>query len=220
HSLFFNFLSLGFIQVANFLLSLLVIPFLVSIVGPDGFGVIAVAQVLMFYLAVTTDYGFNRTAIRDIALYKDNRKKISHVFFTVLTSKFLICLLAFALLCLLVAVVPLFRQHSMLYLLAFSFVVGQVMLVNWFFQGMEKMQYMAILSLLSRLIFVALVFIFIRTKDDAALYVFFMGAGNIIAGLIGIFSVVRMYKLQYVRPTVSDVRHELKEGWQITVTNL
>src|SRR5262245_43311757 len=118
YNLWFNFSSLGFIQVSNFALSLLVIPYVIRKIGADGFGVIAVAQVVIFYLSVTADYGFNRTAIRDIALFKSDQTKISKVFCTVLFSKLLICVLAFLVLLLLVAVVPLFRQHYYLYLLA------------------------------------------------------------------------------------------------------
>src|SRR5690242_18599033 len=145
NTVFFNFSSLGIIQVANFLLSLVVIPYVIKIVGAEGFGVIAVAQVLMFYLTILADYGFNRTAIRDIVLYRSDRPKISRVFFTVLFSKLIICLVAFFLLLILVAAVPLFREHADLYLLAFSFVIGQALLMNWFFQGLEKMQYVAFL---------------------------------------------------------------------------
>lgn len=220
HTLFYNFSSLGIIQVSNFLLSLIVIPYVIRIVGADGFGVIAVAQVLMFYLSVITDYGFSRTAIRDVALYKSDRAKVSRIFCTVMISKFLICLLSFALLLGLLMVVPLFRQHFLLYLLAFSFVAGQAVLVNWFFQGMEKMQYMAVLSLISRLLFVALVLLFIKKKGDEALYIFFMGAGNFIAGIISIYTVIRMYKLQFIKPTRADIWYEIKEGWAVTVTNL
>jgi PST family polysaccharide transporter len=110
-SLWSNFSSLGIIQLSNFALSLIIIPFVISKIGADGFGIIAVAQVVMFYLSVTADYGFNRTAIRDIALYKEDRVKISRVFFTVLFSKLLICIAAFGVLLLLVSIVPLFRLH-------------------------------------------------------------------------------------------------------------
>jgi PST family polysaccharide transporter len=220
HSLFYNFSSLGIIQVSNFLLSLIVIPYVIRIVGAEGFGVIAVAQVLMFYLAVATDYGFNRTAIRDVALYKDDRARISRIFFTVLGAKFLICLVLFVVLLILLLVVPIFAAHFFLYLLAFSFVIGQAVLVNWFFQGVEKMQYMAVASLISRLLFVALVLLFIKKKGDESLYIFFMGAGNFIAGLLSIYTVIRMYKLQFIRPSRADILHELKEGWPVTTTNL
>ncbi len=220
YTLLFNFSSLGIIQVAGFLLSLVVIPYVIRIIGADGFGVIAVAQVLMFYMSVTADYGFNRTAIREVALYKSDPKRISGIFFTVLASKLIISLFLFFLLLVLVAVVPLFRMQYEVYLLAFSFVLGQSLLVNWFFQGLEKMQYMAIASFFSRLIFVALVFLFMKNKDDVSLYIFFMGLGNCIAGLVSIFFVVRKYKLSFSIPSKKALLHELKEGWPVTLTNL
>ncbi len=220
HTVFFNFSSLGIIQVANFFLSLAVIPYVIKIVGAEGFGVIAVAQVLMFYLTILTDYGFNRTAIRDIVLYRSDKKKISQIFFTVLYSKLIISLVAFVLLLILVATVPLFRQHAELYLLAFSFVIGQSLLMNWFFQGLEKMQYVAFLSLFARLLFVAFVFLFLKQKEDVKLYLFFMGLGNILAGLMSIFLATRFWKLTHFKPALADLKYELKEGWHITLTNL
>ncbi len=220
HKLIYNFSSLGLIQVTNFLLSLLVIPFVIRRVGADGFGVIAVAQVVVFYLSVLTDYGFNQTATKDIALYKNDNLKISRIFFTVLTAKTLICFLTFGLLLILLLIVPVFYEHFNLYLLAFAFVLGQTLLISWFFQGIEKMQYIAFTALLSRLIFVALVFVFIRSRGDESLFLFFMGLGNIVGGLVGIYIAFRIFKLKFTKPSWPDVKHEFKEGWQVTVTNL
>ena len=220
NSLFYNFSSLGIIQITNFLLSLIVIPHVIRIVGADGFGIIAVAQVIIFYLSAITDYGFNRTATRDIALNKSDTDKISKIFFIVLSTKIILCLLSFIILALLVLSVPFFYQHRQLYLLAFSFVLGQALLVNWFFQGFEKMQYMAVAGLFSRIIFVVLVLIFIREKKDNSLFLFFMGAGNVLAGLVSIYAAVRSYKLKYIKPAWKDIQHEIRNGWQVTVTNL
>ena len=49
-----NFLSLSFVQAINSMLQLLIIPFVIGILGAEGFGVIAVAQVLMFFLSTFT----------------------------------------------------------------------------------------------------------------------------------------------------------------------
>ena len=218
--LIYNFSSLGLIQVTNFLLSLLVIPFVIRRVGADGFGVIAVAQVVVFYLSVLTDYGFNQTATKDIALYKNDKLKVSRIFFTVLAAKTLICILTFGLLIIFLLAVPVFYEHFNLYILAFAFVLGQTLLISWFFQGIEKMQYMAITALLSRLIFVTLVFVFIRSRGDESLFLFFMGIGNMVGALVGIGIAFRIFKLKFAKPSWTDIKHEFKEGWQITVTNL
>ena len=218
--LIYNFSSLGFIQIISFLLSLVVIPHVIRRVGTEGFGVITVAQVVIFYLAVLTDYGFNQTATREIALVKTDAQKVSKIFSTVLVSKILLCLFALGLLIILLLIVPIFHEHFTLYLLAFSFVIGQAMQPLWFFQGIEKMQYMAVMALISRLIMVALVFIFIQAKGDESFFLFFMGLGNIVGGLIGIAIAIKVFKVKFSRPSRADIKHELKEGWQITVTNL
>ena len=52
------------------------------------------------------------------------------------------------------------------------------------------------------------------------MYIFFMGMGNVTAGLISIYAVIRMYKLEFVKPDRDAIKYELQEGWSYTVSNL
>lgn len=220
NKLVYNFFSLGAVQAISSLIQLIVIPHVIGKIGVDGFGVVALAQVVMFYFAVFTDYGFNQSATRDIALSKDDHKKVSEIFFKVLFSKLFLCVIAFMLLFVLILFIPLFRRHMLLYYMAFVFVVGQSVLINWFFQGLERMHFIAFATLIARVLFAILVFVFIRTKDDDFLFLFFLGGGNVIAGVISIVVAFRIYKLQFVKPSFTDITGELKEGWQITLSHL
>ncbi len=215
-----NFLALGIIQGANFVLPVLVMPFVIRRIGANLFGVVSVAQVVMIFLSTISDYGFNLTATRDIAVFKEDKEKISRIFSTVLISKFFICGLAFLFLLLLTSVVPVLKSHFILYLLGFVYVIGQSALVGWFFQGMEKMQYITISTLVARLLFVALVFVFIRDKGGYIYFLFFLGIGNIVAGFFSIYLAIRVFKLKYYRPDWVDIKNEIKEGWHITASNL
>lgn len=218
-NLVYNFSSLSIIQAANFLLSLLVIPFVVRQIGTDGFGSVAVAQTVMIYFAVLTEYGFNQTATREVALYKEDKYKISTIFTAVFASKMIICLCCFVILGILLIAVPFFREHSYLYLVGFSFVVGHSLLPNWFFLGMEKTQYFALPLLIGRVIFVLLVFMFIKEGKDSALFLLFMGIGNAFAGIVSTYLAFRIFKLVLLKPTLRDIIFQLKDGWHVTVTN-
>lgn len=220
NKLIYNFFSLGAVQAISSLIQLIVIPHVISKIGVDGFGVVAVAQVVMFYLTVFTDYGFNQAATRDIVLYKDDLKKVSEIFFRVYFSRLLLCIVAFIVLLALVLSIPFFRDHFFLYVTAFAFVVGQSLLTNWFFQGLERMHFIAVATLIGRILFAVLVFIFVRNKDDDFLFLFFLGIGNIVAGLISIATAFRICKLQFIKPSRADIRKELKDGWQITLSHL
>jgi len=169
NKLVYNFFSLGIVQAITSLLQLIVIPYVISKVGVDGFGIIAVAQVVMFYLSAVTEYGFSQTATREISIQRDDRLLISKIFFRVIFSKLILCAVSFVLLLILFVFVPVFRLHSLIYLAGFMFVIGQSVLINWFFTGIEKMQLMAVTALIARVIFVALVFLFIKSKNDGVL---------------------------------------------------
>ncbi len=215
-----NFFSLGLVQVINSLLQLLVIPYVISRIGVERFGVVAVAQVIMFYLATLTDYGFNQTGTREVSINRDNPAALSAIYFRVLFSKGLLCCIAFVIFLLLTLIFPFIRQHFLLYLMAFLFVPGQAAVPSWFFLGLERMQLLAAVILFSRLVFVALVFIFIKGPGDSLLFIFFLGAGNLLAGIIAMVLASRMFRLVYQRISFSEVKVSLREGWSVTVTNL
>lgn len=221
-SLLSNFFALSIIQGANFLVPLLVMPFVISRVGVSSFGVIAIAQVVMVYLSTVSDYGFNLTATRDVAINKEegDTEKISRIFFTVLTAKIIVTALAFLGLLVLIRVIPFFKADAHLYLFGFTYVIGQSLLVSWFFQGMENMKFITYGVLLARLVFALLVFIFIRQEKDAYLFLFFLGLGNIIAGLFSIYLAIYIFKIKLRVPLWSDIANELRNGWQIMISNV
>jgi len=220
HTLRSNFIALSIVQGTNFLLPLLVMPYVISRVGAAGFGVIAVAQSAMIWLSAVADYGFNLSATRDTAMNSENTQKISAIFFTVLATRLLICSFLLILLCMTFAFIPALTPYFTMYFLGFTYVIGQSLLAGWFFQGKEKMHYITISTFIARLVFVGLVFLFIHQEKDGVYFLFFLGAGNIIAGLFSIFIAVRIFQLQLIWPSWPGIVHELKEGWQITVSNL
>ena len=220
--LFSNFFSLSIIQGTNYLIPILVMPFVIHRIGVGWFGVVSIAQVIMVYLSTVSDYGFNLTATRDIALNRElqGTDKLSRIFSTVLFTKLAITAIAFLVLFLVVSLVPFFKTNFNLYISGFTYVIGQSLLVSWFFQGMEKMKFITFSVLLARIIFAVLIFVFIKDSDDAYLFLFFFGLGNIIAGIFSIYMAMYIFKLKFLAPLWPDMVYELRNGWQIMISNL
>jgi PST family polysaccharide transporter len=59
-----NFAALGIVQGSNFLIPLIVMPFVIARIGAEGLGEIAIAQVIITFFITISDYGFNLTATR------------------------------------------------------------------------------------------------------------------------------------------------------------
>ena len=174
----------------------------------------------MIFLAVITEYSFNQTATRSISVNRDNMEKVSAIFSRVFFSRIVLCGFTFVLLVLLMVLVPFFQARPLLYSSAFLFVIGYSSMINWFFLGIEKMHFITWITLVARLVFAALVFAFIRGRDDGYLFIFFLGLGNLVGAAISIFIAIRHYRVKIKVPALKEIVIELREGWQLTLSHI
>lgn len=213
-----NFCSLSLVEVANYLFPLLTLPYLVRVLGPDKFGLIAFVQAFVQYFVLFTDYGFNLSATRNISIKRNNPREISEIFSSVLVIKMLFLTVSFIILISLVLLIPRFRPNLMLFIFSFGAVLGNVLFPIWLFQGMEKMKFIAMLNLIAKLIFVAAIFLFIKTHDDYVLVPLINSLGGIVAGSLSLIIVFSVFKVKFSWPKVEQIAHELREGWHIFIS--
>lgn len=214
-----NFLSLSVIQGTNFILPLIVLPYLIKVIGLDKFGLVAFAQAFMSYFIICTDYGFNLTTTREIAVNKNDKVKLSSIVNTTFLTKFILCLFSFILLLLIVSLSPYFSQYSMLYYLSFLLVIGQALIPTWFFQGTEQMKYLTYINLVAKIIFTILIFILITEPADFIYVPAFYSLGNIVSGLFAICIMYKKFKIRFTYPINFNFIEELKKGWYVFLSN-
>ncbi|WP_462410945.1 flippase [Neobacillus sp. Marseille-QA0830] len=218
--LFTNFLSLASMQGLNFILPLITLPYLLQVLGPSKYGIISFAQALIQYFILFTDYGFNLIATKEISLNRDNKKQLSVIFSSVMLVRILLLVISLVILIVLVMFVPKFQHNSTIYLLTFGMVIGNVLFPVWFFQGIEQMKVISILNIVSKLIFTIGIFVFVKGKEQFLIVPVLNSLGYIAIGVIGLYIVIFQYKIPLYKPTKTDIVLQLKEGWDIFVSNL
>ncbi len=215
---FKNYLYLLMIQGANFILPLITIPYLVRTIGTNKFGIVMVAQSLALFLTIVTDFGFNISATREVAMIKNNKESLSQFFFNVIFIKTILLICSFLVLLSLTIFVEKFNQESLVYLLSFGVVFGQVLFPSWFFQGIEKMKMITLINVLAKLIFTVSVFLVIKNQDDYYFVPLFYGLGFLLSGALGfIFS---LKYIQYKKPIVIESIQIAKESFSLFLSNL
>ena len=128
---------LSVLQVANYLIPLLVIPYIVRVLGVELFGKVSYAQNIISYFTLIVNFGFEYSATRQIAICKDNHDKVRAVFWSVIRQKTVLLLVAFVGLLLLYVSFPKVHDDFRLYGLVFLLNIGVVLFPTWFFQGIE-----------------------------------------------------------------------------------
>jgi len=213
-----NFLSLSFLQVANYIFPLIILPYLVRVLGPEKFGLIAFAQAFIAYFQILTDYGFNLSAPREISINRENKEKVSEIFSSVMIIKFFLLLFSLGLMTIIVFSFKKFRQDWLIYYLTFGMVLGQTLFPIWFFQGMERMRYITFLNVLAKLIFTIAIFIFVKRSSDYLYVPLLNSLGFVVAGVLALWIVFRDFGVFFRIPSFEDVKHHLKEGWHVFVS--
>ncbi|MCP4705997.1 MAG: flippase [candidate division Zixibacteria bacterium] len=213
-----NISSLFVLQAANYIFPLITLPYLVRILGPENFGLYVFAQIFIQYFVILTDYGFNYTATRQISIERNNIKKRSEIYGTVMLIKLGLTLISFGLLTVIVFTFPKFRPDWLLYYSAFLLVLGNVLFPQWLFQGMERMRYITIINIVVRTIGLIVIFVFVKAESDYVLAVLIVSLTSVLIGLVGTISAVKLFKLRPVIPSWMLIKRSLKDGWPLFIS--
>jgi len=215
-----NFLSLSVLQIANYILPLITLPYLVRVLGPEKFGLIAFSQAFIGYFQILTDYGFNLSATREISINRENKEKVSEIFSSVMIIKLALMIISLILMFVIIFFFEKFRKDWIIYYLTFGMVVGQVLFPVWFFQGMEKMKYITFLNILAKVIFTVAIFVFVKETSDYLYVALLNSLGFIIAGILGLWIVFRDFNVEFRIPRWEGIKYQLKEGWYIFISTV
>ena len=205
-----NFISLGILQVVSYIIPLLTLPYLSRVLGAEMFGLVFFAFAFMQYFIVLTDWGFGLSATREISVNRHNQKNISNIFSTVTTCKLILLMISFIILALSMLIVPKINENKMVFLLSFLMVIGNAIYPVWFFQGMERMKYITFLNILSKLIFLILIFIFIKSPNDYKIVPLLNSLGFVVSGFIGMYFALKEFKVKLYIPSIKSIKKQFK----------
>ena len=215
-----NFAYLSMLQIASYLFPLLTMPYLARVIGVEGFGKIAFAAAVMIWMQTIADWGFNYTATRDVAKNRANLQLVSEIFSRVLYARILLMFLSFAILFVLILTIPKFSENRDVLLVSFLMIPGHIIFPDWFFQAMERMKFITIANILSKLTFTVAVFVFIHNREDYILQPLFVSLGFLVAGIFSLYLIVYKWGIKLIAPSFSDTILTIKKSSNVFVNTI
>ncbi len=209
-----NFFSLSVLQIFTYILPLLTLPYLVSVLGVDKYGLVMFAQSFIMFFNIFIDFGFNLSATREIAIHRDNKSKLTEIFSSVVSIKLVLTLLSLIVMTIIVFSFEKFSINWELYYLTFLMVIGQVLFPVWYFQGIEKMKYITIINITSKLIFTIAIFIFIRKESDYILVPILNGLGFVFGGGYSLWVLKKNFKQNFEFQSLQVLKFYFRDSSQ------
>ena len=132
----------------------------------------------------------------------------------------MLMLISLLLLIIAIVTIPYFRENKSILLISFLLVPGNIFFPEWFFQAMERMKFITILSLTSKMIFTLSVFIFIKEKSDFILQPLFMSLGFIVSGFFATYIIIAKWKIKIHKPKFKKIFKTIKGSTDVFINNI
>jgi polysaccharide transporter, PST family len=215
-----NIFSSGLVQGINLLVPLLLTPFLISNVGLEQYGVMAISMAITGIFMILTDFGFSVTSVRRLVTAKNNPDALSRVLSKIFYTKLYLTGLAFLLYVLLISLVPQFHKHFLLHFYSFLLVLGHTFLPSWYFQAFHIISKMIWPSVIFKVTGILFVLWLIKTPSDAKYVHLILGIGNILLSAVLCFYISKMHKISFSEIRFSSVKEELINSSAIFISNI
>jgi polysaccharide transporter, PST family len=217
-----NIASVGVVQIANYIIPIIIMPFVVRALGASPFGVVSYAQNIISYLTIIVYFGFEYSATQDVAIYQNDKKSLCTIFWTVIFSRLALFVASMLILIFVGIFVDKVNTNPALYFNAALVNFGIALFPTWFFQGLENMGRMALFNFLIKFVGAVLIVIFVRCPNDYQAYVLILSCSYIFVGFIAFVYVIMHYDLKYTRINITDilVKKVLKKSFPIFINNL
>ncbi len=152
---------------------LVITPYISRVLGPSEIGKYTYAYSIAYYFVMVANLGISAHGSRMIAEVKHDPEKLDETF----SDLFWLHILfsgAVTIIYILAVISGLNRENSTLSYIMIFYVLSSVIDVKWLFYGLEKFRITVLRNVLIRIVYVLLIFCFVKTQDDINLYAFIM----------------------------------------------
>lgn len=207
-------------QGVNYLMPLLVFPFLVRMLGPEKFGMLSFSMATTQFFILFTDYGFNFSATKNISINRTKKAEISKIYWEVTFSKVILCIFSFVVMIFLTTTFSAYENIKTMLFINFITVIGTVIYPIWLFQGLEEMKFITLFSVISRIFTLPLFYFFVKDPSDIYLAILFLSMPNLLAGIVATVYIKWARIVIKTTITMAGMKKTFMEGREIFASTL
>lgn len=208
-----NYLFVSVLNAFTLILPLITYPYLIGKLGDYLYGHIIFAFTITTYVVVIAAYGYDISAVKDVAQFQDHKKRLNEIVTTVLFTKLFLCL---GCLVLLIAGLFVFEVgEKALYILFSGYCLGEILFPGWFFQGIQRLKYLTYFNVIYKSVFTILVFTVIRSAEDYIYYPILYSVGTLGGTVYGLVVMFHVYHVRLTRISWRMIHYRFKRSTAI-----
>lgn len=182
-----NLTNLSILYSLNLVIPILLYPYLIRVLGKETYGLVIFAQSIVSYFVLIVGFGFNLSATREVSIHRHNKEKLNEIVSCVFIIMGILFITSFVILCFLIFFIPSLFLHRTLLLITMFACLNEIFFPVWYFQGTEKMKNWTQITLISRLIFLLLIFLLVKKESDYLMVPLIQNLGYVFSGSLAMY---------------------------------
>lgn len=211
---------IALVEIVVLLTPLITYPYLVRVLGKELYGYVITAQVLSSYATIIVDFGSNAVCAKHVSINRSNPLMLSEIVCSVLTIRTILWFVCFAIYMGVVIIIPAYRSVLLLFLYTYFMVLNDVLFPRYFFQGIEDMKMVSLISVFTKLFFVGMIFILIRDKSDYLWIPILYSLGFALGGVFALWKIFVSMRIKFAFPRWERMRNYINDSMPILTTDL
>lgn len=165
-----NVLYSSILTVSSYFFPMLTYPYVSRVLGVTNIGICNFIDSIVNYYILFSMMGIGTVAIREIAKDSIDREQLTRTFSSLFVLNTISTLVGLIILFISIfSVLTLYEYKEMMYIGAFKLVFNYL-LIEWLYKGLEDFKYITQRSIFVKCVYVLLVFLFVREKNDYEIY--------------------------------------------------
>ena len=167
-------------QILAILTPLITTPYVSRVLGADGIGKYSYSSSIMSYFTMFAALGTVLYGTKEIAQCRNNKELMSKTFWEIelmTVGTTLISLFAW------LVVIVCNDSYKPYFIALTPVLVATLFDISWFYTGLEKIYYTVTWNAICKLLGLALLFIFVKDRNDTVLYIFLMSINTLIGNV-------------------------------------
>ena len=199
-----NYIYNIFFEVLKIIVPLITTPYLSRILGAENIGIYGYTLSISAYFILFGSLGIALYGKREIAYAQSDSKTYTKIFWELFVLRALTMVIS-----LIIFYFLLIRGNNdyvVYYKILFFELIGEMLDISWFFQGLEEFKKTVLRNLIVKLLSVICIFIFVKTKDDLYIY-FIIYVLSILVGNLSLWIYLPKYLNKIKIKTINIIKH-------------
>lgn len=159
-------------QILAIILPLVTAPYVSRTLGPKGVGIYSYTNSIIQWFVILAILGIDLYGQKQIASTRNNRYKMSVVFWEIQSMKTITTIVSYLALILFLKIYPTYSYYIFLQSLS---ILSVWLDISWLFMGVENFRITVLRNTIVKILSLLLIFLFVKTAKDTGLYIIITG---------------------------------------------